>query len=290
MVSVERLRQNTVLLSLSFSTLGNRKKAVVDLPEGVSPDRISVSKKLLDSEEYQNIVKFFADVRAWVIKRTVPSLFREGMYLISLNKVDEVEKYLRESVNTLRDLVSLLQEEYPARVEEAKQELGPLFSERDYPPVQNLPSYFSIRWYWVTLSTAEELPPEIRESESQKLKKMWEDSISEIQVALRTGLQNMINHAIDKLSPSPDGKRKVIRDTFVDNFNEFLESLTAKNVIEDKELEKLVKKARDVMSGVTSDELRKDQDLKNEVAQKLEELKAKVDAAVANAPVRKFKL
>lgn len=284
MVTVRKLLDNTVILSYSLHAWGNRRKAPTSkVNTDADKSRLSLSKHLLKNADYDAIISFYAGIRAWLAAHSVPSYFRNGLQLVSVEGVDEIDAYLMESETKLADLVAKFQESYNDSVQEASSALGDLFNPDDYPPVSALAGKFYIRWHWIRLGVADSLPSEVRERESKKLEEAWERSISEIQCALRQGFKELVDHAVDRLTCKPGEKPKILRESVINNFREFIDTFDIRNIVKDDELASLVEKARVILSDTTASDLRESDELRTFVADRLGELKSEVDAAVVSA-------
>lgn len=288
MRNVSELLKNTVVLSWGMHAWGNRRKADISKIQTESDkSRLNVTKRLIDSPEWDAIIRYNNSVKGWINMYSVPSFFRDALALVKIDYIDDIEKYLKDAQKKQKALVEELLEMYPEQKEKAKNSLNNLYCEADYPTAAELRAAFSIDWNWISLGVAESLPNEIRQKENKKLEQLWKESISEIVLALRSGFKDLVDHAVDRLALAPGEKPKTFKDSLVPNFMEFIETFNARNVVEDKELAKLVEQAKKLLSGVTSEELRNDTDLRKYTADKFQQLKKSVDEAVVTVG-RKF--
>lgn len=289
MTSVQELLKNTVVLALTVRSWGNRSKADVDKIDTGDTDknRLNVTKRLIDSDEYKALRRQGSTVKDWARLRSVPSFFRDGLWLVKTDAVNAVDAKLREGVDERKRLTEALLTVYPEQKEKAKTALGKMFRESDYPTASELRNAFGIDWNWISLGVAETLPSDVRRQENAKLERMWKSAIGEITVGLRTGFKELIDHMVSRLTVTPGEKPRVFRDTLVQNFTEFVETFSARNVVNDNELAALVEKARKLVSGVSPDDLRDDAKLRDYTAGKFRELQKAVDTAVVTAS-RKF--
>lgn len=255
--------------------------------------RMTLRKQLIVSPQYDAIKSYFGELRTWIYSQTVPSFFKEGFQLASLEAVEPIEKRMRRAVQQeLPDLVKALVEAYPAQVEEARSVLEPVgqWNARDYPTVAELPGMFEILWNWIAFVTPEGLPPELRAAEQEKFNKQMSDAGEQITQALRVAMAEMIRHAQERLTTAPGEKPKVFRDSAIGNITDFLDTFNQRNITNDVELAHLVDKAREVLAGVTPQKLRQVDDVKKKVVEGFAQINSELEKLIVTRPSRKFDL
>jgi hypothetical protein len=211
------------------------------------------------------------------------------LYLVKLDMVEQFEAQLQQGAAELRDeLLPKFQAAYPGQVNEARIALNGQFREKDYPDVDKLPELFGVEWNWIAFSVPENLPEELRKAEEAKLEKQFQDAEQQIITALREGFQKLIDHAIERLQTPAGEKPKKFDDTLVTNIEQFIATFSARNLLNDAELEILVTRAKDVLTGVTPDRLRAGPTVRDQVATQFSEIKKTLDGMLVYVPSRKF--
>ncbi len=168
--------------------------------------------------------------------------------------------------------------------------LGDLYKASDYPTTKELRESFGIKWAWLALSVPNELPEEVREREVTKLKESFEAAQEEIKFALREGFKELIDRAVERLTPGEGGKPKVFRDTLVTNFNDFFETFSARNLMEDGQLAALVAQAKGIIGNVPVKSLREEAKVREATVAKFAEVTEVLNGLVAEKPSRRFNL
>jgi hypothetical protein len=295
-----KISDDTVALIFGIHKWGNSRSANLPalmkarnatLPESAEAKRLKLSKQLLVSTEYDRIGNFMTGVKEWIAGRSVPSFFRDGCFLFNLNMVTVVDVYLNEQKPILQSVIDEFMKVYPTKINEAKAILEPdgQFNVGDYPMPEDLRSSFYWDYQWVSFVVPEGLPTAIREQAVAKMQNMWDDAAVSITSALREGFGALVTHAIDKLTPAEDGKRKVIRDTFVPNLMEFLDTFNNRNVTNDIELQVLVNRARTVMSGIDSTkELKDNAAVQKVIRREFEKISKTMETMIVDKPRRSF--
>src|SRR5678816_494561 len=99
----------------------------------------------------------------------------------------------------------------------------------------------------------------------------------------------MIDHFLELLHPS-DGKKKKVTEKAVEKFNTFVETVRNKNVTGYDELNALLDDARQIINGATPEQLSKNQNVKEFVAGKMDEIKLAFNSLVTERGTRRIML
>lgn len=262
-----RIFKNAVLFTFTRTMWSARKQANTSgITTDANPAMLSLTKRLLNPRtcpEYRAILSAMSDLYTFAQSNSVPSFFKSGMYLVKRDQIPRFNAEFKETQALLKDvLVPAFQAVYGGNIEAQKAELGSLFNVSDYPVVESLPGLFTIEWNYIQLSVPEGLPEELRASEEAKLKKQFADAETAITTALRTGLMECINELTAKLKPS-NGERRIFRNSVFGELVEFIETFKARNILNDTALESLVNKAKDIVAGVTGDDMNATQAVDN---------------------------
>ena len=89
------IMDRAVALSVSVHAIGNHKKVSADRVNiGVEADWLSVSKQFLDADAYQAIKQLDGELSRWLKTRCLPSLFKNGVYLLPVELIGQVDERL----------------------------------------------------------------------------------------------------------------------------------------------------------------------------------------------------
>lgn len=286
------ITENAVLLRLSFCRLGAVRKAdKSEIQTDSDKDRLKLGKVLFVSPEYKAIQSYDNDLLAWVQSRAIPcNVGVRGVSVLPLALLDSVEKRFGQAKEDRAALVESFLSVYDSEREEGRRRLNGMFRESDYPAADVVRAAYSFSWSYLTFKTPDNLPDDVKAREADKLKAKFEEAEIEVREALRVGLSELVGHLCERLTPGPDGKRQIFRDSAVNNLVEFLEIFRARNVTGDDELQALCDKAQSVIRGVRPDALRDGRAVREMVRERLGEVKTAVDGLIASAPRRKFNL
>src|SRR5688500_4061485 len=83
----------TVRRKFSNSRKGDMSKVQTDAKES----RLKLSKQLIESPEYDAIRKYQDEVYDWIIARTNPSHFKNGLYFVKLDQIEAIKAKLDDA-------------------------------------------------------------------------------------------------------------------------------------------------------------------------------------------------
>lgn len=300
------MMERAVCLNLSLAKLGTRRKAATEtagaevadqvaadaVVSGADAACVSASKRLLDCAELKAVGALDSEIKAYLGARALPSPFRGGIWLIPLTMAEEIDLQLQTYRTRRGELVSAFLAVYREAIDAARERLGPLFSPSDYATENEARAAFGIEWQFVSMDTPSALrnvSAAMFERERERAEALWRDASEDIRQALRVSLQELITHTAERLRQRPDGTRPVLRDSVLGNLSEFLEFFEARNLTDDAELGALVERAREVIAGIETDELRRNPDMRQSIGNAVAALMPSADDLV-NAPKRRIVL
>ncbi len=286
------LAQKTVCLKVPLGLVGNSRKVSNSQIE-VDADKqlIRVSKTLLDSAELQAIKALDGEVRRYLYDNCLP--FESGIQLVPLPQIELVDQKLREYAQKRLELVDAFVGAYPRLCGQAATRLRTLYNPDDYSPVDIVRSHFVFSWRYVSFGVPgqlKEISARIFQDEREKAGRMMAEASSEIQQVLRAALAEMVTHLRDRLTDQADGKPQRIRESTVQKLQNFLDTFDFRNVTDDRELKEQVEKARQLLSGVSTDAIRNTLELRARVKDGMADIAGRLDTMVADRVGRKFRL
>lgn len=285
--------QRGVCVLFSTSLLGIRRKVS---PGAVTVDAerdyVHIQKTLLESEAYDAIGKRDSEMRRWLTKRTVgPAIFRDGIYLLPLALLEQVDATLNAYLNTERPaLVEKFIADYETARAAAQVALKSLFDPSDYLPADAARQKFGARLQYIAFSAPEQLKsvaPDVYQRERAQLASELRATLDDCRAAIRSEFAELVTHLADRLAPGDDGKRKKLHDSAITKITEWLELFEARNTIgQDAELADLVASVRGIMRGVTPDDLKGSQRFREAVRTALSDVSERASSLIIDAPAR----
>jgi hypothetical protein len=306
--------ESACLLNLTVGMPGNSKRvnnaSVLHEDDGNKVDHnwISVSKRLLDSKEFDNIKRVVGQWKRYLERKCIvarggagadkPALRRflkSGVYVLPLGLVAEVDKQINQYKGEFDEAVEAFLEVYPRLRDEAKDKLRELFDVQDYPPPEALKRAFYADVAYLNVSTPkalENISADIFKREQEQAKRQWAEASQEIKQVLRTGFQGLVDFMVDALKPPGSGeKQKQFRGATVSRITEFLEDFGSKNIVNDDELAALVEQAKGLLEGQDVESIQKaakDEDWRSDMADKFSKIKEELDPLVGEVLERRI--
>jgi hypothetical protein len=295
-----------VILCLSLTGITNG--SAID-PEklGVDADvsMLHASKRLLRSDELDRVRRGDAKIRARVRAKSLPSLLRDGMHLVALGMVDEIDAEIRAAQEKRDEDVEAFIDALPDRVAEAEQALGELFDIDDYPGVVKTDSgyamtdggreavraLFEIRYRFIEVTAPGKLgslSAELFRREKAKAQAELERLAENCRVVLRAEMQGLLAHMVDRLTPGVDGMPKKFKNCLVPNFLEGLRLIKGREITDDAELRTLLDRAEKLAGNVDSALLRDWDDEREKAQREFASIKSRLDDMIEAAPRRFF--
>jgi hypothetical protein len=294
--AVADMRQTMGAVKVSFSWLGTRR-SLNDNQTRQAADQFDADASLLTA--YKKLIDTshpaFKAVSA--IKSQVVSYWRgvtlpyptDGVRLIKYDDITEFEARMQEFRTRLTEAVAQLQLEYEVLKTRAREHLGTLYNAADYPTT--LAGAFSISWEYPSVEPPRYLRtfnPELYAQEQQRIQHRFEQAIEMAESAFGEKLQELINHLIERLTDAPDGAPKKFQTSTVENFREFYQEFRHLNIRGNTELDALVGRANDLISGIEANDLRKSQNLREALREQMGELQTALDGHLQTAPRRRL--
>ena len=290
----ERLQSSTAAIRLSFMWFGARKalsseqKARAAESFGAEGDLLSAGKKLLNVRhpKFKAVTQIRGRAAQFWRAKSLP--FPEpGLRLVRQDDIAEVNVQMGALKEELHEAVAELNQHYDELKTAARQRLGDLYNESDYPAT--LVGLFDMTWDFPSIeppSYLRRLSPELYRRECERMRARFDEAVQAAEQMFLEELSKLVEHLTERLSGDSDGKPKVFRDTAVTNLTEFFERFRHLNIRTNEQLDALVENAQQVVRGVEPQQLRDSQQLRQEVATQMSAVQANLDQLLVDRPRR----
>ena len=300
--TAETLDERSVYVSLTLSAVGIRRRVATedvtgqtngetatDAPEN---QMLHVAKDIFDADELKAVRKAQRDIYVWLFVRGYRSAQR-GYHRLPLSFVEPMVKYFDEKETEVAEHVEHLIGRYPEIKENAKRRLGKLYAEADYPSASELRAAFKTDWHFMAPAVPGQLTSISRslyEREAAKAAQRAEEEREMIVAALRQQFAELVQHMAAILESGVDGKAKRFRESSLENAREFLGLFDAKNIGGDQQLPQLVARAKQLLEGVDTEQLKSDKDLRDRIKEGFAQVKEAMAGMVTLKASRAVKL
>jgi hypothetical protein len=259
------------------------------------------------------VVNVEAKMSAYLKCRSLPSLYKKGVYRIGFNSLDEIDQKMSDFEQEWKESVEKFVTVYPQKREQTMnllREIHPALADpKDYPVATEIASWFSFRYEFLPdLGTPdarlESISPEIYRREKEKAEKRMVEYLSEARAILRGMVQELCNEMLARVQPAPEGGRaKIFRKEVIEGFDQFFKTFSDLNVTNDDTLKGLVDRAKEVLAeggyresnnddsrdriaSRVAANIRDDETIKASIRSTFSEIKGTLDQMVEDAPLR----
>lgn len=286
------IARKSVCLKVRLSTMGNTRKVSTEQIEAdADKDLLRVSKHILDSAELKAISRFDGEIRRYLYNICLP--FEVGIHLLPVAAIETVEQRLRAFAVDREELVKAFLSSYPALCVDAATRLRGLYNPADYPPLEEVARGFGLTWQYVSFGVPDQLraiSSEVWQQEREKAAQRMAEASTEIKSVLRESMAALVDHMATRLQNGPDGKPLRFRERTVSNLVEFLANFEFRNVTDDRELQSLVARARGLLQGVDTTELRNTGDVRTRIQIGMSTIATELEALLSRSGTRKFRI
>lgn len=282
--------QGGMLVSLSFSKPGNSRKVEIEdlTAQGaeVEADRdwVRFRKSLLESTELGKVTGCYLAMKSFIVQRSAPAkFFRAGCYLVKTDAVGEITERFSQAQQELAEAVEKFLVVYPERKAEAKEKLGTLYNESDYPTADQFRAAVRMRLQVIEMNVPQALKaidPVAYKAQLAQADADWKKALEEVRLALRQGMLELVSHLADRLAPDADGDKKVIRQSSFSKLESFLDHFATRDITKDGEMASIVSQARSLLSKVDVEAVRDSAGLRSAVCREFEGVKKQLSGMV----------
>jgi len=292
----DRLRHSFSAMRVSFTWLGTRKSLSLDQRQqaahqfGAEQKYISAGKKLLDTSH--PAMRAVNQVRRQVIdywKGSSLPFPEPAVRLVRQAELEQLNAQMQRFAEHLSVAVGELEACYDEIQDQARERLGRLFCQSDYPI--SLLGLFEVTWDFPNVEPPEylrRLQPELYQQECERIRGRFYLSVHLAEQAFMEELTNLVSHLSERLSGTEDGKPKVFRDSAIENLNEFFERFQRLNISSSSELDELVGRARSVIHGVRPQSLRDNSLDRQQIVSQLSGVQSVLDGLMVDRPRRRI--
>ncbi len=291
-----RLRQEAIAMRLSFRWPGCRRSLTVDqknraaAPFDAASDFVSAAKKLFDTRH--PTLRRLNQIRHVAIAsfRQSSLPFPEpAIRLVRQRDLEPLTTRLDFLRSDLSDAVVEFRQQYPTLKRLARERLGDLYDENDYPA--DLAGCFELAWDFPSTEPPDYLrriAPELYETECRRVRARFEEAIALAEQSFAEEFSGLLDRLTERLDGTQDGRPKIFRNAAVTNLREFTERFRSLSVRSLPELDDLVARADRLMRGIAPDTLRNDLPLRERIADRLLTVQGDLEALMVDRPRRRI--
>ena len=287
------LSSKSVILNLELRKPGIRRKVTGQKVEDADPEMVYVSKDIIKSEEYQAVKEVDGQIGRYVRTVCMPSPFKRGFHMLPLQLLEQADARLLELQTKRLGLVKVATGAYNLRKTAAPMDLGKLYNPADYPTLERFEAGFGMKVQYLSFETPkllEEVRADIRQREEAQLEAQFAQYRTLWSQLLCEGMKKLVDHLVDRLTPEADGSRRTFHKTSLTNLYGFLETVQARNLGDNEELNRLADMARGLLADgeLSPADLRGNDAMREAVRKGFEVISDRLDSMLERLSGREF--
>jgi hypothetical protein len=251
---------------------------------------LTAGKRLVDTrhEAFRRLTSVRSRITSYWRGVSLPYV-EPGVRLIRQADVPAFAHALEGFRDELREAEGQLSAAYEEVKADARRRLGRLFDPADYPP--EVRGLFGVEWDFPSVEPPSYLmrvAPEVYEEERRRVAARFDEAVRLAEQTFATEFARLLAHLTARLVNGEGGQRQVFRDSVISNLTEFFSRFSELNVRSNPELDALVEEAQRLVRGVSSQDLRDSDSLRQQVAAEMARVRGQVEGLITDAPRRRL--
>lgn len=286
-VYVPTLQSSMVLVDLSIRVWTARAKDTkasrkVESDANAHTGVVSVNKKLITSSKLDAIHKKVALMRNHHAKLTTGwgDLGQRALPLVSYNM--KYHPTFSDYQTEFNDMVQDFLPDYPTLRESARQVLGDLFDEKDYPSESRIHERFSFTYIPTPMPEAGHFAIDLQNEAHKAMREQYEaaygDRLRGVVNEVWERAFKAVSHMVERLDYQGEDDKKKFHDTLVSNVHEAITMLEEFNVFGDEDMARAKRQLEAALSGVNAEALRRNKGLRDETREAVASVAAQMKA------------
>jgi len=285
--NVASISSASMMVELSISTWSGNKldkqaSTAVTSANGAESTVARVNKSLLATcGELKEIKTLVGEARNHIHYGLTMPWSDTGLRLLPTSLYFEYVQKMSEVENKFYSLVNDFIANYDYEIIKAQSRMGSLFNQEDYPSAETLRNKFTFSINYMPLPTGGDFRLDIGNEAIADLQRDYEaaftDKLEGAMADIWQRLYKSLSAMSERLDYAAHEKKKVFRDSLVENVGDMIDMLKACNVTGNSQMSAMADKLDYAMRGVTPEALRDDGYLRDKT-------KKAVDEAIKQLP------
>lgn len=249
-----------------------------------SKDAARVNKHLLAGRtELDVIQQAVGRARQFVYDKTLP-WSDSGLRLLPTVNFMQFTERMNDFDEEISALVKSFVTIYPTLITAQAMALGDMFKRDDYPTANEILTKFSFRVNYMPVPTSGDIRVDVgnqaQKELNDRLQALTQERIDNAMNDIKTRLLDHLKRMSDRLTTdyvAGEAKQRRFHDTLVDGALDLCDMAKSLNVTNDVGLEQARKELEQLLTGVTPDELRKNEAIRQDVKKNVDSILSKFD-------------
>ena len=285
MTDFTNVSARAMLVSLQISTWSARKfdrrvSAEVNESHAAAKDASRVNKHLLSgAAAHADLLKRAGAARSRHYAETLPWA-DEGWRLLPTANFESYTDAMRHERATFDRLLTAFLDEYPVLREQARQTLGTLYKEEDFPTAQNIRSRFGWAIEFSPVPSGGDIRVDLPTEQLSRIEQSVTDRVEQAAKAAMQDAWARLREAVARIQKAsgPDG---IVRGNLIEHAQAIVDVLGRLNVGEDADLEAMRQRVAKELTSIAPEDLRKDERLPADTAKRATDIMSSMSAFYA---------
>jgi hypothetical protein len=289
----ESLTERAMLVSITIKVPSNSKQdkdstSEVTASHHAADGAARVNKTLMPKDVVQTFTKPASAARQAVYDATLP-WGQQGIRILLAANYFKLMKAVEVQEKVFWAAVEKFKERLDDHIASARQQLGTLFREDDYPTREELESAFSFELKFMPLTDASDWRVKLGADEEariqQRIQDRMERSIAEaakepwrrVKEAAAALAERLETRAKQELDPNHKGRATPLKSSLLDNLSELASSIEGLNITNDPNLSAIGKEIEKALMGQEMSNLKGSPEAQNKLAGDMRSLEERVN-------------
>jgi len=280
------IANTSMLVNITMSVWTGRKldkqvSAEVDVAKSTKTRAGNYHKNLFAGvDELAAVGRISGKIRNWFHEQTLP-WSDGGDRLLTMSNFKDFKGQLKIFEIEFADAVKTFCDKYSTLISAQAFTMGRLFDRSEYPDVDDIANKFALRYTFSPVPEVGDWRVDANAEDKKELEEQYQqaydDRLGSTTRDLWDRLHGVLTHMADRLADTPEGEKKIFRDSLLETPVKLCELLTKLNVMNDPKLEAARKSLESAICNIDIKDLRKSQGARLEVKTQVDEILKRFD-------------
>jgi len=280
------IANTSMLVNINMSVWTGRKldkqvSAEADVAKSTKTRAGNYHKNLFAGvDELAAVGRISAKIRNWFHEQTLP-WSDGGDRLLTMYNFKDFKAQLKIMEIEFADAVKIFCDKYSTLISAQAFTMGALFDRAEYPDVDDIANKFSLRYTFSPVPEVGDWRVDASTEDKKELEELYQqaydDRLGSTTRYLWDKLHGVLTHMADRLADTPEGEKKIFKNSLLETPVKLCELLTKLNITNDPKLEAARKSLESAICSIDIKDLRQSQGARLEVKTQVDEILKRFD-------------
>lgn len=275
------ISNTSMLVNINMSVWTGRKldkqvSAEVDVAKSTKTRAGNYHKNLFAGvDELAAVGRISAKIRNWFHEQTLP-WSDGGDRLLTMSNFKDFKDQLKVLEIEFTNAVEIFCSKYSTLISAQAFTMGALFDRSEYPDVDDIANKFALRYTFSPVPEVGDWRVDASTEDKKELEALYQqaydDRLNSTTRYLWDKLHGVLTHMADRLADTPEGERKIFKNSLLETPVKLCDLLTKLNITNDPALETARKSLEAAICNIGIEDLRESDGARLEVKTKVDEI------------------